>query len=608
MLRLLTAGTLPATPAASEFDDLPAPFVAGKARNEAEIDRIEALAHFAAGRTFQQRGDFAQAVRQYARADRLDPAATAARSNLVVAAVQEKQVPLAARYALKGIDPHEVGDAVLGRLAIYLTEQGDLAHAIEFYEKALAAAHAKGDSAEAGCAGDSVEDAADIFTRLELGRLYHLTQKYAKAAEQFARVNEALEHPDRFGINERTKKLLLGNEAGECYELFGEAFLMADRFAEAEAAFRKSQAVAPNEALLKFNLARIAARRGQAQEALAGLQPYLDRGLTSEGSAPYQLLADVLKKLGKEGELLDRLQKLHAADPSNAPLSYFLADQYLKAGRTEMAEPLYLELSVKSPTMLAYRSLAEIYRKGRQYEKLLALLGKVMTAAGTLEVLGPEAKPLTADADLFAKLVEAGRKKARDATAKVESSEFNVLGTLAQEHKQYETANEFFELALKADPTKAAEVLLAWGIGSLIDDRPAEAVKVFQRGLDMKALPESNPVFHYYLAGALAACDRIEPALAAARLAEEKKKRLGPLCQPLAVDPLSCQALRRGPAGLREALCAVRRRERLGRNPGGPPRGPALDVGPLRGPGPAGRGRRVVAAGPGRISRRRGGQ
>ena len=167
--------------------------------------------------------------------------------------------------------------------------------------------------------------------------------------------------------------------------------------------------------------------------------------------------------------------------------------------------------------MLAYRSLAEIYRKGRQYDKLLALLGKVMTTAGTLEVLGPEAKPLTADADLFAKLVEAGRKKARDATAKVDSSEFHVLGTLAQEHKQYETANEFFELALKADPKKAAEVLLAWGIGSLIDDRAAEAVKVFQRGLDMKALPESNPVFHYYLAGALAACDRIEPALAAAR-------------------------------------------------------------------------------------------
>ena len=358
---------------------------------------------------------------------------------------------------------------------------------------------------------------------MELGRLYHLTQKYAKAAEQFARVNEALDHPDRFGINERTKKLLLGNEAGECYELFGEAFLLADRFAEAEAAFRKSQAVAPNEALLKFNLARIAARRGQAQEALAGLQSYLDRGLTSEGSAPYQLLADVLKKLGKENELLDRLQKLHAADPANAPLSYFLADQYLKAGRTEMAEPLYVELSVKEPDD------ARLSQPGRNLSQ----------RPPVREAAGPAGQ--SHDRDRNAGSARAGGQAADDRRRFVRqargsrpqegprrhgqgrSSEFSVLGTLAQEHKQYETANEFFELALKADPTKAAEVLLAWGIGSLIDDRPAEAVKVFQRGLDMKALPESNPVFHYYLAGALAACDRIEPALAAARLAEEKK-------------------------------------------------------------------------------------
>jgi tetratricopeptide (TPR) repeat protein len=557
----LTAGTLLAMPVASKFDDLPAPFVAGEARNEAQVDRIEALAHFAAGRTFQQRGDFAQAVQQYAQADRLDPTATAARSNLVVAAVQGKLVPLAARYALKGIDPHEVGDLILGRVAIYLTEQGDLAHALEFYEKALAVSHPKGDAAETEGATNA-EDASDIFTRFELGRLYHLTQKHAKAAEQFARVNEALEHPDRFGINEPAKKLLLGGDPAECYELFGEAFLLSDRFAEAEAAFRKAQAVAPQEAVLKFNLARIALRRGKAQDALAGLQLYLDRGLTSEGSAPYQLLADALKKLGKENELLDRLEKLHAADPTNAPLSYFLADQYLQAGRTEKAERLYLELSSATPTMLAYRNLAEIYRKSRQYEKLLALLGKLMATAGTLEVLGPEAKPLTTDARLFAKLVEAGRKEARTATAKVEFNEFYVLGMLAQEHKQHATANEFYELALNADPTKAAEVFLSWGIGELIDERPAEAVKIFQRGLDMKvaavpakpgpdtktgavpakpgpdtktgaapakpapdkkAPPEGNPVFQYYLSGALAACDRFEPALAAARAAEKQK-------------------------------------------------------------------------------------
>ena len=194
--------------------------------------------------------------------------------------------------------------------------------------------------------------------------------------------------------------------------------------------------------------------------------------------------------------------------------------------------------------------------------------------------------------------MEAGRKKARDAAAKVEFSEFNVLGTLAQEHKQYETASEFFELALKADPKKAAEVLLAWGIGSLIDDRPAEAVKIFQRRRsDMKALPESNPVFHFYLAGALAANDRIEPALAAARKAEEKKSDSARFASR--VPWILFRAKRYDEARQAYEKLFARfggEKEGLGRNPGGPPRGPAVDVGPLRSPGPAGRGRRVAAS------------
>jgi phosphoglycerate dehydrogenase-like enzyme len=38
----------------------------------------------------------------------------------------------------------------------------------------------------------------------------------------------------------------------------------------------------------------------------------------------------------------------------------------------------------------------------------------------------------------------------------------------------------------------------------LIEERAAEATKVFQRGIDLKALPRDNPLFYFYLAGALA--------------------------------------------------------------------------------------------------------
>jgi len=505
-----------ATPRALQFDDRPAPFAPAAARSEAQQDRVAALAHFATGRTYQQRGNFALALRHYARADRLDPAATAPRSALVAFAIQRKRFALAGRYAAKGIDPREVGDEALELLAGYWVKQGDAAKAIDCYEQSLLVAR-ESDPA-------LVPEVADIHVRLELGRLYSLEEKYSKAAEQFARVRDVLDHPDRFGIGEEAAKSLMSAfRPGVLYEMFGEAFLLSGRLDEAEAAFRKSHALAPDEAVLGFNLARVALRRSRVQEALAKLQPYLDRGLSIEGVAPYELLADVLKKLGKESELPARLQKLHAADRANAALSYFLAAWYLKAGKLDLAEPLYNDLLERSPTMAAYQALAEIYRNGRQFDKLLALLGKVTVATGTLETLGAEAKPLSSDAGVFRGLVEAGRKKARSALVKTDYAAFLALGILAQERKQYDTANEFFELALKADAAKAAEILLSWGMGSMMDDRTAEAIKVFQRGIDLKALPNGNPVFQYYLAGALAAGDKLDAALAAARSAVKDK-------------------------------------------------------------------------------------
>jgi len=243
---------------------------------------------------------------------------------------------------------------------------------------------------------------------------------------------------------------------------------------------------------------------------------------------PYQVLAEALKKLGKENELLDRLQKLYEADLTNVPLSYFVAAEYLKAGRVDLAEPIYTALASRGGNLLTNQALAEIYRKQRRPDKLLALMGKVTAAAGTLESLGPEAKLLVSDAALFRALLEAGRKKAGAAPALGDYAEFLSLGVLAQEQKQYDTADEFFELALKADPSKAAEVLLGWGVGDLADERPVQAAKIFRRGIDDKVLPSDDPVFHFYLAGALAAEDpvdaaKLDSALASARTAARLK-------------------------------------------------------------------------------------
>ena len=95
---------------------------------------------------------------------------------------------------------------------------------------------------------------------------------------------------------------------------------------------------------------------------------------------------------------------------------------------------------------------------------------------------------------------------------------------LALDAKQYDTAGEFFDLALAAKPKQTDEVFMVWGVGLLTGDRAAEAAKVFQRAIDEKALPDDNPIFYFYLAGALALDGRTDDALAAARTAAEKKK------------------------------------------------------------------------------------
>ena len=95
---------------------------------------------------------------------------------------------------------------------------------------------------------------------------------------------------------------------------------------------------------------------------------------------------------------------------------------------------------------------------------------------------------------------------------------------LALQDKRYEAAEELLDLAIAARPKEAAELLLTWGSALLVDGRPAEAVRVFQRGIDQKAAPAGNPAFYYFLAGALAEADRTDEALAAARKAVAMKK------------------------------------------------------------------------------------
>lgn len=479
-----------------------------KPRSEAEQDRLEALSLFSAARLLEEQERYAEALRLYQRALRYDPSAVTVARAIVPLAVRLERHAEAVRYALKVAQMEDTDPMVLRRLGIYLTEKGDWVQAVAMYEKAVAARH------------HAKKTAADVLLQMEMGRLYHLADQYAKAADSFAQVLAALDQPKQFGIDEEVKKVLLG-EPGPTFNLIGECFLLANRPNEAIAAFEKAHQLAPNKGLLGYNLARVDAKTGKSEQALQRLADYFDQKLSSEGTAPYRLLAEVLENAKKKDELIGRLEKLRAADPANMPLAYFLAEQYRQNGLLDKAEPLLAELVQKTPTATGYRSLVDIYRKTKRIEKLLGVLAETVAKTGGLESLGEEGQAIAKDPQLTQAILESARSKLEAGSNQVGYQERLAVALVALEAKQLDAAAEFFEQALRAKPEEAGEVLLGWGLGLLVKEEYAAAAKVFQRAIDLKAMPGDEAVLYYYLAGALEMSHQTEPALAAARKAAE---------------------------------------------------------------------------------------
>ncbi len=121
--------------------------------------------------------------------------------------------------------------------------------------------------------------------------------------------------------------------------------------------------------------------------------------LAGQGTLPYETLAEVLDKLGRKAELIGRLEKLRQAEPDNAPLGYFLAAQYRAAGKLDKAETLYLGLLKSKPMLIGYGSLIDIYRQGKRFDALLAVMGESVEKTGVLETLGTEVQAVSGDAE-----------------------------------------------------------------------------------------------------------------------------------------------------------------------------------------------------------------
>jgi tetratricopeptide (TPR) repeat protein len=493
-----------------ELDDAATLLSPTPERSETDRDRLEAAAMFAAGRVHEQRQELPAALQRYQRAFRLDPTAEPVLRALVPLAFSMGREEEAVRYATKLAQLDASDPTLLRRLGVVLTEQGEHKQAIALYEKAR-----QGDAKEP-------KSAALVMVQLEMGRLYVITEQFDKAAEMFALVSKALDAPQDYGLSPGLIKKVTGDK-GEIHELMAAAFLESGQSEEAAKSFARLEKVHADKAVAAYNQARVASKAGRHDEALAKLEDYFAARETSRGVAPYELYAKVLGEKGRTAELIPGLEKLLVEQEGNVPLNFALAEEYFRNNQLDKALARYQLVVASQPSAQVYRRLLEVYRRTGELEKLMRLLGEIVDKSGGLEIVEKDLDALVADKAR----VEALVKLAREKFAEPKPENYGALYAtvlVAVAAKSLDAAGEILDLAIKAKPAARAEALLRFGLELFLAEKFRDAAGVFQRGIDEKALPESNPAFHFYLAGALAMDGKIDEALAAARTAAERKR------------------------------------------------------------------------------------
>lgn len=497
-------------PSAGPLDDPIEPLAPKKIRTEEDEDRLTAAALFSAGRTLEQRDKQAEALKRYQRALRYAPDAKPILREMLPLAFSLERRDVALRYLAAHLDDVNINDPLLLRAAgEYLAESGDFPAALRVYRRAAAVA------------GGDKPSRVQVLVQMELGRLNFLSGKFADSAAAYKLVLDALSHPKKYDLDVKTQRALAGEE-GELFELMGSVFLEAKLPAEARQAFELLQKKQPDDARKLLNDARIELADGKPQAALDALQKYFDGEKPTEMVTAYEVLAATLKALDRSPDLIPRLEAIYKSQPDNAGLAYFLGEEYRKAQRWDDAAKLFEAALQHAAIADAFQSLAQVYRQTGNADGLAKLLGQVAEKSGSLSTIADEVQAILKDDQLLSAVLASVKKQHSDAKPE-DASALRAAVLLASEAKRWDDAELLMNLAIKAEPKAKAELLMACGLDLLVAEKYDRAAATLQRGIDEQALPDDNPAFYFYLAGALGMQDKAEEALAAARKAAEKK-------------------------------------------------------------------------------------
>lgn len=451
-----------------------------------EQNKVDALAHYLAGRIAMERRRIPAAVAEFEQAIQLDPESIEAYKAIVPILLTQRKMDEAREYVLDATRQTDRGYELLAVMASVYARQTRIDDGIALMRAALGSRSIPSGSRE------------ELLVHRDLGLFHRLNNEFETAAEEYRFVFDRVLAGDLSA--EDFDRLF--QEPGKNFDEFGDTFLKAG---DAELALKAyEEASKYREAkpgLHSFNLATVLHQTGKPELALQTLQEYFDAQLSSRGRAPYVLLEKLLTELDREEEIQQRLETLVEEDPQNDVLRFYLAEKELARGEMDRAKQLYLNGAEQANDPRALVGLIGIYRAEHNSEKLLDVLTRAFQVVprseneddlkrldDDLRALAEEFESqltqLKEDEVSIRQLFDYARTLATGDDAKLEFVPAYVLGKLATEGKFTQAAIDFYKIAIsmRNDPP----AMLYTEISShLLDEKEYEEANAFlQEALD----------------------------------------------------------------------------------------------------------------------------
>jgi len=451
-----------------------------KAETPEQKKHAEALALFMSGKLKQDQSRFTEALQDYQAAIKVDPKAVEVYRELVPLAFALNDTEKGLQYAQKAIELDPENLEILRILAEQLREQQKLEKAAEYLERAVKSPQLKHNSS------------TYVLLHLQLAALYWEMHKIDKAADAYAVVFDARRNPSKYTLDFQTRAAL-EREGLARFEAMGEIFLAAGRTAQAIQAFEEAvQARNGKPGAISFNLAQAYFKARQYDAALKHLQAYLDAQLQGKGRHPYNLLREILKATGKESQFLQRIEELAKNDNRNSTLQYFLADQYIAAGRLKEAEQMITQVLKETGNPEGYVSLAALYRKEKKPEELLNALSKSLQGQKGFDRLDALLTDIQKDVPFIDSLIATARKMKAAEKGKFDFSIAWLVGRFAAKAQRTDAAVEFYNYAMQSKREAAPRLADEIAKHLVLAKRYLEAAEILKKVLAEPLFPSGN--------------------------------------------------------------------------------------------------------------------